>query len=39
MKDLAMTEMMTKEDVTAMILSAKKQAGLRSEERRVGKEC
>ena len=28
MNDLAMTEMMTKEDVTAMILSAKKQAGL-----------
>ena len=28
MKDLAMTETMTKEDVTAMILSAKKQAGL-----------
>ena len=28
MKDLTMTEMMTKEDVTAMILSAKKQAGL-----------
>lgn len=28
MKDLKMNEMMTKEDVTAMILSAKKQAGL-----------
>jgi len=28
MKDQIMTEMMTKEDVTAMILSAKKQAGL-----------
>ncbi len=28
MKDFAMTETMTKEDVTAMILSAKKQAGL-----------
>jgi cyanate lyase len=28
MKDLTMTEMMTKEDVTAMILSAKKQAGM-----------
>ena len=28
MKDLAMTETMTKEDVTAMILSAKKQAGI-----------
>ncbi len=28
MKDFAMTDMMTKEDVTAMILSAKKQAGL-----------
>jgi cyanate lyase len=28
MKDHMMTEMMTKEDVTAMILSAKKQAGL-----------
>ena len=28
MKDLAMTEMMTKEDATAMILSAKKQAGM-----------
>lgn len=32
MKDMAMTEMMTKEDVTAMILSAKKQAGLTWEE-------
>jgi cyanate lyase len=32
MKDLTMTEMMTKEDVTAMILSAKKQAGLTWEE-------
>lgn len=32
MKDLAMTEMMTKEDVTTMILSAKKQAGLTWEE-------
>ncbi len=32
MKDLVMTEMMTKEDVTAMILSAKKQAGLTWEE-------
>ena len=32
MKDLMMTEMMTKEDVTAMILSAKKQAGLTWEE-------
>jgi cyanate lyase len=28
MKDMTMTEMMTKEDVTAMILSAKKQAGM-----------
>lgn len=28
MKDLTMTEMMTKEDATSMILSAKKQAGL-----------
>lgn len=28
MKDFTMTEMMTKEDATAMILSAKKQAGL-----------
>ena len=28
MKDLAMTETLSKEDVTAMILSAKKQAGL-----------
>lgn len=28
MKDVAMTETMTKEDVTAMILSAKKQAGM-----------
>lgn len=32
MKDLAMTDTMTKEDVTAMILSAKKQAGLTWEE-------
>ena len=32
MKDLVLTEMMTKEDVTAMILSAKKQAGLTWEE-------
>ena len=32
MKDLTMTEMMTKEDATAMILSAKKQAGLTWEE-------
>ncbi len=32
MKDIAMTQMMTKEDVTAMILSAKKQAGLTWEE-------
>jgi len=32
MKDLAMTEMMSKEDVTAMILSAKKQAGLTWDE-------
>lgn len=32
MKDMTMTEMMTKEDVTAMILSAKKQAGLTWEE-------
>ena len=32
MKDLAMTETMTREDVTAMILSAKKQAGLTWEE-------
>jgi len=32
MKDLVMTEMMTKEDVTALILSAKKQAGLTWEE-------
>ncbi|MGJ8623633.1 MAG: cyanase [Yoonia sp.] len=32
MKDLTMTETMTKEDVTAMILSAKKQAGLTWEE-------
>lgn len=32
MKDFAMTDMMTKEDVTAMILSAKKQAGLTWEE-------
>ena len=32
MTDLTMTEMMTKEDVTAMILSAKKQAGLTWEE-------
>jgi cyanate lyase len=32
MKDLNMTEMMTKEDVTAMILSAKKQAGFTWEQ-------
>ena len=32
MKDLTMTQMMTKEDVTAMILSAKKTAGLTWEE-------
>ena len=32
MKDLAMTETMTREDVTAMILSAKKQAGRTWEE-------
>ncbi len=32
MKDLTMTEVMTKEDVTAMILSAKKEAGLTWEE-------
>ena len=32
MKDLVMTEMMTKEDVTAMILSAKKTAGLTWEQ-------
>ncbi|SIT92023.1 cyanate lyase [Yoonia rosea] len=32
MKDLTMTEMMTKEDVTAMILSAKKTAGLTWEQ-------
>lgn len=32
MKDLVMTEMMTKEDTTAMILSAKKQAGLTWED-------
>ncbi|MDG1280186.1 MAG: cyanase [Pseudorhodobacter sp.] len=32
MKDLTMTQTMTKEDVTAMILSAKKQAGLTWEE-------
>ena len=32
MKDLAMTETMTREDVTTMILSAKKQAGLTWEE-------
>ncbi len=32
MKDFAMTETMTKEDVTAMILSAKKQAGLTWEQ-------
>ena len=32
MKDLTMAEMMTKEDVTALILSAKKQAGLTWEE-------
>ena len=32
MKDLSMTQTMTKEDVTAMILSAKKQAGLTWEE-------
>ncbi|MFO8126552.1 cyanase [Yoonia sp.] len=32
MKDLTMTEMMTKEDATAMILSAKKQAGLTWED-------
>lgn len=32
MKDLTMTETMTKEDVTAMILAAKKQAGLTWEE-------
>ena len=32
MKDLVMTEMMTKEDVTTLILSAKKQAGLTWEE-------
>lgn len=32
MKDLNMTETMTKEDVTAMILSAKKQAGFTWEE-------
>jgi cyanate lyase len=32
MKDLTMTQMMTKEDVTALILSAKKTAGLTWEE-------
>lgn len=32
MKDLMMSEMMSKEDVTAMILSAKKQAGLTWED-------
>ena len=32
MKDLTMTELMTKEDATAMILSAKKQAGMTWEE-------
>ena len=32
MKDLAMTETMTREDVTAMILSAKKQAGMTWEQ-------
>ena len=32
MKDMTMTETMTKEDVTAMILSAKKQAGMTWEE-------
>jgi cyanate lyase len=32
MKDLTMTEMMTKEDVTGLILSAKKTAGLTWEE-------
>ncbi len=32
MKDLTMTQTMTKEDVTAMILSAKKRAGLTWEE-------
>jgi len=32
MKDLAMNDMMTKEDVTAMILSAKRQAGLTWED-------
>ena len=32
MKDLTMAEMMTKEDVTALILSAKKQAGLTWED-------
>jgi cyanate lyase len=32
MKDLSMTQTMTKEDVTAMILSAKKQAGLTWEQ-------
>ncbi|UYP67919.1 cyanase [Thalassobacter stenotrophicus] len=32
MKDLAITEALTKEDVTAMILSAKKRAGLTWEE-------
>lgn len=32
MKDLTMTQTMTKEDVTAMILSAKKQAGLTWEQ-------
>lgn len=32
MKDFSMTETMTKEDVTAMILAAKKQAGLTWEE-------
>ena len=32
MKDLTMTALMTKEDVTALILSAKKQAGLTWED-------
>ncbi|SHE94807.1 cyanate lyase [Loktanella atrilutea] len=32
MKDLAMTETMTREDVTAMILSAKKQTGMTWEQ-------
>ena len=32
MKDLTMTQMMTKEDVTAMIISAKKTAGLTWED-------